>query len=72
MTIKRQIFLFNGRMNLQRNENVHTYYFGVAHTDTIVPRNRIIRMKTNILRYPQNKRVFFQQSDDKYSLSQLC
>ena len=37
----------------------------MVQTDTNVPRNLEIRMKTKILPYLQNQLEFFQQSGDK-------
>ena len=44
---------------------MHSHFFRVVQTDTNVPRNLEIRMKTKILSYLQNQLEYFQQSGDK-------
>ena len=44
---------------------MHSHFFLVVQTDTSVPRNLEIRMKTKSLPYPQNQLEFIQQSGEK-------
>ena len=51
---------------------MHLCFFWVVQTDTSVPQNLEIRLKTKILSYTQNQVEFIEQSFALFTTMDLC